>query len=251
MNLDIALTLLYSALAAAVIAAMASKRIFLISPFFFAYVCFELVSTLACLAVYQFTGLSTAYWFSFLAWLAGNCLLYFCTLAEIGKNLLCSNGKSLPRWPLAVLLFAGASVLVLAVARWTDAPGRSALSNLCFVGLRANGALEFAGFLALVSWSNFRKLHWPQRELHIATGCGFLTFASFLVSILMFQWNTGPVYYGIYEAGQAAELIVLAYWLRYFWIVDRGLPARRRMSAQPENQNARDDREPTQYFKSI
>ncbi len=147
---------------------------------------------------------------------------------------------------LAVLLFAVASVLVLVLARWTDAPGRSPLSNLCFVGMRADGALEFAGFLALVSWSNLRKLQWPQRELHIATGFGFLTFASFLLSILLFQWNTGPVYYGIYEAGQAADLIVLAYWLRYFWIADRGVPARRRVKAEPERENSGDDREPTQ-----
>lgn len=251
MNLDIALSLIYIGLSAAVVAAMASKRIFLISPYFFSFLCFEFLSAVVGLAVYDYTGLSIWYWCFFLAWLAGNSLLYFCTLAEIGKNLLCSNGKSLPRWPLAVFLFAGASVLVLAVARWTDAPGRSALSNLCFVGLRANGALEFAGFLALVSWSSFRKLHWPQRELHIATGCGFLTFASFLVSILLFQWNTGPVYYGIYEAGQGAELMVLAYWLRYFWIVDRGLPARRHFNAQSEGPSGRNEREPTQYLKSV
>ncbi|MGH9560093.1 MAG: hypothetical protein ACRD3S_01440, partial [Terracidiphilus sp.] len=199
----------------------------------------------------DYTGPSVTYWCFFLAWLVGNCLLYFGVLAEMGKNLLCSNGKSIPRWPLAVLLFAAASALVLAVARWTNAPGRSTLSNLCFVGLRANGALEFAGFLALVSWSNFRKLHWPQRELHIATGCGFLTFVAFLISILMFQWNTGPVYYGIYEAGQATELIVLAYWLRYFWIVDPGLPARRRIKAQPESPDGREDRGPTQYMNDL
>lgn len=247
MSLDIALSLVYIVLSAAIVAAMASKRIFLISPYFFAYLCFEFVAAVAGLAVYDCTGLSIWYWCFFLAWLAGNCLLYFYVLAEIGKNLLCSNGKSLPRWSLAVLLFAAASLLVLILARWTDAPGRSPLANLCFVGMRADGALEFAGFLALVSWSNFRKLHWPQRELHIATGCGFLTFAAFLMSILLFQWNTGPAYYGIYEAGQAADLIVLAYWLRYFWIVDRGLPARRRIKAEPESRKSHDDREPTQY----
>ncbi len=247
MTLDIALTLVDIGFCAAVAAAMASKRIFLVSPVFFAYLCFEFVWTICALVVYQSAGQSVWYLRVFLTWLIVKGLLYFCALAEIGNNLRCSNGKSLPRWSLAVLLFAAASVLVLAVARWTDAPGRSPLSNLCFVGMRADGALEFAGFLALVSWSNLRKLHWPQRELHIATGFGVLTFASFLMSILLFQWNTGPVYYGLYEAGQGAELIVLAYWLRYFWIVDRGLPARRRMAKQ-ERQNSREDREPTQYL---
>ena len=246
MSLDIALTLVYIGFCAAVVAAMAAKRIFLVSPLFFAYLCFESLSTLGTLVIYQYTGLSIWYWCFFLFWLVGNCLLYFCALAEIGNNLRCSNGKSCPRWSLAVLLFVVASLLVSVLARWTDAPGRSALSNLCFVGMRADGALEFAGFLALVSWSNLRKLQWPQRELHIATGFGFLTFASFLLSILLFQWNTGPVYYGIYEAGQAADLIVLAYWLRYFWIADRGVPARRRVKAEPERENSGDDREPTQ-----
>jgi hypothetical protein len=245
MSLDVALTLVFIALSGAAVAAMASRRIFLVSPVFFAYLCFEFVAAIAGLAVYDYTGLSLWYWCFFLVWLAGNCLLCFCSLAEIGNNLRCSNGKSRPRWSLAFLLFAAASVLVLGLARWTDAPGRSPLSNLCFVGMRANGALEFAGFLALVFWSNLRKLHWPERELHIGTGFGFLTFASFLLSILLFQWNTGPVYYGLYEGGQAANLFVLAYWLRYFWIVDPGLPARRRIPEE-QSRNSQNDREPTQ-----
>lgn len=246
MSLDIALALVYIGLIAALVAAAGSKRVYLASPVFFTYLCFNLVSTIGALAVYYYAPPFDWYWRVFLFCLVVNCLLYFCALAEIGNNLLGSNGKSSPRWALAVLLFAAASVLVLVLARWTDAPGRSPLSNLCFVGMRADGALEFAGFLALVSWSNLRKLQWPQRELHIATGFGFLTFASFLLSILLFQWNTGPVYYGIYEAGQAADLIVLAYWLRYFWIADRGVPARRRVKAEPERENSGDDREPTQ-----
>ncbi len=246
MTLDIALTLVYIGLCAAVVAAMASKRLYLCSPVFFAYLCFEFASTICALEVYQYTGPSIWYLRVFLTWLVGNFLLYICALAEIGNNLRCSNGKARPRWSLAVLLFAVASLLVLVLARWTETPDRSPLSNLCFVGMRVDGALEFAGFLALVSWSNLRKLFWPQRELHIATGFGFLTFASFLISVLLFQWNTGPAYYGIYEAGQGADLIVLAYWLRYFWIVDRGLPARRRI-VEPEGRNGREDREPMQY----
>lgn len=250
MSLDIALTLLYVSLSAALVVAMATKRIFLISPIFFTYLCFQSLSALGGMALYNWVGPSSSYLWFYLVWLVGNCLLYFCVLAEVGKNLLASNGKSSPHWGLAVLLFAGASVLVLAVARWTDDTGRSPLSNLIFIGLRTDGALEFAGFLALVSWSHLRKLHWPQRELHIATGCGFLTFASFLMSILLYQWSTGPVYYGLYDAGQTADSIVLAYWLRYFWIVDRGLPAHRRI-ADSESRSRRDDREPTQYLSKI
>lgn len=240
MTLDIALTLVYIGLAAALVVAMASKRIFLVSPVFFAYLCFEFVAAVAGLAVYDCTGLSIWYWCFFLVWLVVNCLLYFCVLAEIGKNLLCSNGKSLPRWSLAVLLFAAAETVIALLARWTDAPGRSPLANLCFVTMRADGALEFAGFLALAAWSTLRKLRWPDRELHIATGFGFLTFVWFLISLLEFQWNTGQIYQGLYEVGEFADAITLAYWLRYFWIVDRGLLARDQMAAQSKQEAERD-----------
>jgi hypothetical protein len=223
MTLETALILAYLLLASAVLAAMAVKRAFYSSPIFFAYICFDLGSTAIAFAIYHLLGVTEAYLGFFLFALAVDCLLCFCVFAELGKNLLRSNRESRPHWNLAVLLFATSSLMVSAVARLTAAPsGRSPLANLCFLEIRADGALEFAGFLALISWSSLRKLHWPERQLRIATGFGFATFAWFLISLLQSQWNSGPIYYGLYEAGQAAGLVTLAYWLHYFWTVDRG-----------------------------
>ena len=172
---------------------------------------------------------------------AGDLLLYLWVLAELGKNLLRFNRKSRPQWKLAVPLFVVAAVLIGSLSRWAATPSRTLLANICFLTMRADGALEFAGFLALISWSGLRKLRWPERELRIATGFGFVAFVWFLVSLLEFKWNAGPVYYWLYQSGQAAGLAALAYWLYYFWIDAEREPAVRDAAAGPDGASNRND----------
>jgi len=217
-TVEIALCLVYIGLAATLVAAMALRRVYRTSPLFFAYLCFGLCSGIAGLMIFDYSGASIWYWGCYLLQLAGDLVLYFAALTELGKNLLRANRKSAPHWNLAVVLFAVASALVSILARWTSAPGRSPLVNLCFLGMRADAALEFAGFLALISWSSLRKLRWPVRQLQIAYGFAFSTFVSFLISLLEFQWNTGPVYLRLNDIEQAAGLVTLAYWLHGFWL---------------------------------
>ncbi len=245
MTLDSALSLTNIGLASVLVALMALRRVFRPSPVYFAYVCFDLVSSAAALAIYLCSGPSTWYLSIFFIAFAGDLLLFFCVLAELGKNLLRFNRESRPHWPLAALFFAVTAVLIGALARWVATPGRSLLGNLCFMTMRADGALEFAGFLALLLWSSLRKLRWPERELRIATGLGFSSFVWFLISLLQFQWSSGPVYYWIYQAGQVADLMALAYWLHYFWISDQGSPARNE-DAEPRSRRGRGDSEGAQ-----
>ena len=218
MTLDIALCLVYLALASALVVAMFGKSAMRTSPFFFAYVCFDLVASAAVLVIYQRTGFSVWYWQSLVLTYAGDFLLYFCVLAELGKNLLRINRNALPRWQLATWIFAGAAVLIFALSRWTAEPGRSWLSNMYLFGMRATAIVQFAGFLALISWSSLRKLRWPERELQIATGLGINVFAWFLVALLHAWWTSGPAYHWLDQGGQAVQLIALAYWLHFFLI---------------------------------
>ncbi|MGA3131699.1 MAG: hypothetical protein ABSD59_12910 [Terracidiphilus sp.] len=249
MTLEIALSVASLTLASALVAVMAYGRVFRSSPLFFAYVCFDLGAGAAALAIYHYSGLSIWYWLSFLFQTGGDFLLCLCVLTELGKNLLRSNKMSRPHFNLAVLLFAGAAVLIGVLARWTIAPGRSPLANICFVGMRADNELQFAAFLALAGWSSLRKLRWPERELRIATGLGFLAFVWFIIALLQFQWNNGPVYFWLYRAGQAAGMIILAYWLHYFWMVDQGSLARE--DAEPDSRRGRDDSEPTRCLGDV
>lgn len=218
MTLDDALSLVSIALGSALVVAMFGKSAMRTSPFFFAYVCFDLGASAAGLAIYLDVGLSMRYWSIFLFGIAGDFLLYFFVLAELGKNLLRLNRASQPYWQAAAGFFAGASVLIFALSRWTVVPDRSFFSNAYVLGMRATAVLQFAGFLALISWSSLRKLRWPERELQIATGLGINVFAWFLVALLHARWTSGPAYHWLDQAGQAADLAALAYWLHFFLI---------------------------------
>jgi hypothetical protein len=217
MTLGSAMTLVFVGLSFALVALMTYRRVFRSLPLFFTYVCFDLAAGAAALAIYDWSGASIWYWRSFLLQLVGDSLIYFCVLVEMGKNLLRFNRESRLHGKLAVLLFGAAAVTIGALASWTVAPGRSLLLNICFFGMRVNGDLQFAGFLALAGWSGLRKLRWPDRELRIATGFGFIAFVWFLISLLHSRWSTGPVYYWLYQAGEVAGSITVAYWLHAFW----------------------------------
>ncbi len=218
MNLDIALGLAYIGLAAGLLAAMAGKRAFRASLVFFAYVCLDLISSVIGLAAYHYSGFSGWYLRVFYFEAVVDFVLYFGVLVELGRNLLRFNRESRPHWDVAIWLFLCACVLIFTLSRWADAPGRSWSSNIYYLGMRANELFQFAGFLALISWSTVRKLRWPERELRVTTGLGISAFGWFLVSLLHSQWSSGPEYHWFDQAGQAVDLLASAYWLHYFWI---------------------------------
>ena len=145
-------------------------------------------------------------------------IIYFYVLAEVGKHLLRFNRIDASYWQVAFLLFVLAVAGIGALTKWAVFPHHSLLSDIYVVTMRATEVLAFAGFLALIGWSSLRKLSWPDRELHIATGFGFRSLAWFVVCLLHTQWSDGEAYHRLDLAGQIAELIVLAYWLHYFWV---------------------------------
>lgn len=218
MTLEFALCFFANFLDLCLVALLAHKRTFRVLPVFFTSICLELGSGVVGLTMYHFSGFSEWYLRYFLVEIPVDCLLYFCVLVELGKSLLPFNGKSRARWILAGALFGGTVMLTGALSQWAAAPGRSALSNGCLLGLRIECVLQFAGFLALAGWSGLRDLRWPERQLRIACGFGFCTFVWFLVSLLEFRWNTGPAYHRLSEVEQTASLVTLAYWLHGFWL---------------------------------
>jgi hypothetical protein len=225
MNLDSAIDVVALGLAAALLSALTYKRVFRKLPVFFGYLCFYLVGGLVGQLVYRcFPDWYVPF---FLFDVAFYLLLIFAVLAELGKNLLRFNREPVPNGHIAVLIFVWANVLIFTLSRWGPAPGRSVFSVAYFLGMRAVEFLQFAGFLALISWSSLRKLCWPPHEWRIAIGLGFSTFVWFLVSLLHSHWSNGPIYHQLDQAGQAADLAALAYWLQYFSIqAGREAPAR-------------------------
>lgn len=240
MNLDSAITWIGMGLAASVLAALAHKRVFRRLPVFSFYLCFYTASGLAGLLVYR--GIPSAYLLFVLLDVALGFLLVFLAFAELGKNLLLFNYEPLSHGHIAVLLFVSAAAVIFSLSRWAPAPSQSAFQGTYFLAMRAVELLQFAGFLALISWSNLRKLRWPDRELRVATGFGFSTFAWFLVSLLHSHWKTGPIYHQLDQAGEVADLLILAYWLHYFWMeAERELPL---PPADAEWEHSRKENEP-------
>ena len=228
-------------LASLLVAAMASKQAFRSSPAFFAYVGFDLVTAAVGLAIYLRCGISHWYWGFIIAAVAGDFLLYFLVLLETARSLMRSNRENLPQTQIAAWFFAGVAVLIFALSRWTVVPDRSFFSNAYVLGMRATAVLQFAGFLALISWSSLRKLRWPERELQIATGLGINVFAWFLVALLHAWWTSGPAYHWLDQGGQAVQLIALAYWLHFFLIsAPREDPARK-SAEECDSQRSRDE----------
>ncbi len=222
---------------------MVSKWIFRSSPAFFAYVGFDLVTAVVGLLIYLRCGISHGYWGFFIAAVAGDFLLYFWVLLETAENLLRANREALPRTQIGAWFFAGTAALIFALSRWAIVPNRSLFSNAYILGMRAIAVLEFAGFLALISWSSVRKLRWPERELHIATGLGMSVFAWFVVALLHGQWYNGPVYHALDQAGQVADLVAMAYWLHYFLIAAPRERPVRKTAGESEGRGGRDESE--------
>ncbi|MGC9224084.1 MAG: hypothetical protein ACP5E2_09175 [Terracidiphilus sp.] len=243
MDLDTASNLFSIVLASLLVAAMASKRAFRSSPAFFAYVGFDLVTGAVGLAIYLRSGISYWYWGCLAFEVAGDFLLYFWVLLETARSLLRFNRENLPQTQIAAWFFAGTAVLIFTLSRWTVVPDRSFFSNAYVLGMRATSVLQFAGFLALILWSSLRKLRWPERELHIATGLGVNVFAWFLVALLHARWTGGPAYHWLDQGGQAVQLIALAYWLHFF-LISAPREDRARKSAEERNsQRSRDKSE--------
>ena len=240
MTLGVALSLAHIGLASALVAHMALRRVFRPSPVFFAYLCFDLGSSAVGLAICRSSGFCVWYLRFFLFAYAGDLLLYL-WVCRAGEEPAALQSQIPPAMEAGGSAFCCGCRADRIPFRWAATPSRTLLANICFLTMRADGALEFAGFLALISWSGLRKLRWPERELRIATGFGFVAFVWFLVSLLEFKWNAGPVYYWLYQSGQAAGLAALAYWLYYFWIDAEREPAVRDAAAGPDGASNRND----------
>lgn len=218
MTLEYALIFANLALSSIVVGLMAFKGVYRQIPVFFACQCFDLASGIAGVMLYSKVGFCALYFHYVLGVWAIDFVVYFLILRELGKNLLRFNREPRPRAVLAVLLFAGIALPILALTAWSPVPARTPLSNFYYLSIRTDQVVTFAGLLALLLWSNLRGLRWPERELRVATGLAIDAFAWLVVSLLHARWRIGPVYDALDQAGQAADGVTLAYWLHGFWI---------------------------------
>lgn len=243
-SLDAAVNLAFLVLLSALLAVLASKFVFRTSPIFFAYVTFNLlVSGFAAMLVERYLPGWYLHFYIFI--IVADFIINLYVLAELGKNVLHFNGAESSYWEVACFLFLLAAVGIFSHTEWAVLPHRSLLSDFYYLAMRVSEVLAFAAFLAFMGWSTLRGLRWPDRELHIATGFGFLNLAWFAVCILHTQWSEGEAYHRLDQAGGLADLIVLAYWLHYFFVGAGGEAAVQAANAASGKDRDHEDGGPT------
>ncbi|MFP5277493.1 MAG: hypothetical protein ACLGPM_10275 [Acidobacteriota bacterium] len=140
-------------------------------------------------------------------------------LAEIGGNVLRSNQMPTDAWiKWPALLFGGSSLLLWPLVRWANPPH---LPFLYWMDLRltqASSIGSIAAVLALLTWSNALKLHWPERELRVMIGMSLESLVAFAVLVLYVNGKVGHQYYWLDLFTPLAGICALAYWLHYFWL---------------------------------
>jgi hypothetical protein len=243
-SLDAAVNLTFLVLLSVLLAVLASKFVFRTSPIFFAYITFNLlVAGFAGLLVERYLPGWYLHFYIFI--IVVDFILNLYVLAELGKNVLRFNGAESSYWQVAFFLFLPAAVGIFSHTEWAVLPHRSLLSDIYYLAMRVSEVLAFAAFLAFIGWSRLRGLRWPDRELHIAAGFGFLNLAWFVVCVLHTQWSQGEAYHRLDQAGGMADLIVLAYWLHYFFVGAGGEAAVQAANAASGKDQDHDDAGPT------
>ncbi len=241
MPLDVVLAIVCQAFVAVVLGVFAFKGLFRQLPVFFASMCFDLGVSGLGLAIYLLAKSPARYDLYGCFAYPIDLLCYFLILRELGIKILRFNREPRPQAVVGVLLFSAILLPFMGMTAWNTVPGRSLSWNVLCLEIRAYDLLTFAGVLALLMWSSLRRLRWPERELRIATGLACDTFVWFLIALLQARWNVGPVYAALYEAGQVADILMLAYWLHGFWAE----PSRQAAVAE---ESARSRRNNTVFF---
>ncbi len=76
--------------------------------------------------------------------------------------------------------------------------------------------LRVTFFLVLVAFSQFLSIGWRDRELQIASGLGFYSILSLVVSVLHTHQAVGPQYHWLDLVTSFGYLGTLAYWVVCF-----------------------------------
>ena len=212
--MDTAVPLAASAVGAALLVLLVSRRIPWTLPAFFTYQAWCLFSGVAGFAVLSLIPRDYA-WF-YLLNIAGDALFQFAVLVELGRVVLRHNRVAAPRQAVIVLLLITATLMVWSLARWTLPEKLPQLIVLAIRMRQIFSVLQFASLLALIWLSTLRGLRWPERALQIATGLGFYFLIDLAVMVLHTHQSFGHQYVSLDYVASFSYLGVLGYWVICF-----------------------------------
>jgi hypothetical protein len=196
------------------VALLAQRRVFRVFPVFCFYQVCCLGSEAVCWLVLRF--LPASYLLFFLVDITVDTALQLAILAELGASVVHQNHAVRPSRAVLGLLMALACVLLWSLAKWMVPTGLPIVQFLYVILLQAYAVLRVAALLALAWWSSLQGLHWPLRELRIASGLGFYSVVSLAVIILHTHNLSGAWYHWVDQIQVASYFCVLSYWVLIF-----------------------------------
>ena len=187
-------------------------------PLFLTYVAWTCISDLA--AFYLQSHLSEHNYFQFyIAETITDSILMFSVLVELGWSVLRPVRSSLPRGAIIVLalLVAIAGLLIWPFAGKTIPPGYERMSVTLFHLQQTAAILRIVCFLVMAGFSQLLSIGWRDRELQIATGMGFYSIVSLLVTLIHTQQKgEADSFHYLDQAVSISYVCTLAYWVFSF-----------------------------------
>jgi hypothetical protein len=195
------------------------RKVWRTLPFFCTYIVWTLSTDIAAsLILWKYSLGSLMYQRYYLGEEIVDSLLQFAVLVELAWSVLRPVRSSLPRGTLIVLTvligLAGLAIWPLAgMALPQNLTGQSAV---LFQSQEMFAILRVACFLIMASFSQLLAIGWRDRELQVATGLGFYSIISLLVTLLHSHQVVGSQYHWLDWAVSASYLGSLSYWVMSF-----------------------------------
>lgn len=203
-------------LEAAVICVLLYRRIGKLFPYFLAYSIWSEIGSIG--AYTLFWKRPGTYVTAYLAVTIIDAVLLFCVLIELGLTILRPLRSSLPR---STPLILACIILIVGGVIWpfVSFPGASHFPLIAREVARLEqdlSVLRILAFLALAACSQLLSIGWRDRELQIATGLGFYSLVSVVVTVLHSYQTTGIQYAHLNRVGVASYFCSMIYWIVSF-----------------------------------
>ena len=192
------------------------RRVWRILPLFCVYIAWSLVVDIAFMIILW--ELPSHYNRFYIVESIVDAILQFAVLVELVWSVLRPVRSSLPRGTMVLLivLVGVAGLAIWPLAGLARPQNLTYLSGGLFQSQETFAILRVAFFVLIASFSQLLSIGWRDRELQVATGLGFYSIISLLVTLLHSHQAMGAQYHWLDWALSASYLGSLTYWVLSF-----------------------------------